>query len=252
MKKLFLILCLALAVASCGVSRTAGDPVIVGVSKTGCSKSTLGYIEKSLRDAGAAVVFLPYYALYEEDAEAYMAAVDALLIPGQGGKDTVKRRECDFRLIEAAIRQGKPILGICEGHQEINKYYGGTTEKLTKNFPETHQIHKIIKDGENIGAKTLAHPITIDRSSRLYRILKKERIMVNTSHYYSAYRIGEGLTVTAKADDGVVEAIEDPSRHIMGLQFHPEYLYGRMGVKKFLSIFKDFVKEAREIKSSKQ
>lgn len=248
MKKLFLILCLALAVASCGVSRTAGDPVIVGVSKQGCSESTLGFIEKSLRDAGAAVVFFPYYAIDQENADDYMSIVDALLIPGQGGKDTVKRRECDFRLIEAAIRQGKPILGICEGHQEINKYYGGTTEKLTKNFPETHQIHKIIKDGENIGAKTLAHPITIDRSSRLYRILKKERIMVNTSHYYSAYRIGEGLTVTAKADDGVVEAIEDPSRHIMGLQFHPEYLYGRMGVKKFLSIFKDFVKEAREIK----
>ena len=248
MKKLFLILCLALAVASCGVSRTAGDLVIVGVSKQGCSESTLGFIEKSLRDAGAAVVFFPYYAIDQENADDYMSIVDALLIPGQGGKDTVKRRECDFRLIEAAIRQGKPILGICEGHQEINKYYGGTTEKLTKNFPETHQIHKIIKDGENLGAKTLAHPITIDRSSRLYRILKKERIMVNTSHYYSAYRIGEGLTVTAKADDGVVEAIEDPSRHIMGLQFHPEYLYGRMGVKKFLSIFKDFVKEAREIK----
>ncbi len=250
MKKLLLAICLATVAVSCGVSREAASPVVVGVSKTGCSKSTLGFIEKSLRDAGAAVVFLPYYALYEEDAEAYMAAVDALLIPGQGGKDTVKRRECDFRLIEAAIKQGKPILGICEGHQEINKFYGGTTERLTKNFPESHSIHKIIKDGENIGAKTLAHPINIDRSSRLFRILRKERIMVNTSHYYSAYRIGEGLKVTATADDGVVEAIEDPSRHIMGLQFHPEYLYGRMGVRKFLSVFKDFVKEAREIKYS--
>ena len=248
MKRLVLFLCLAAFAVSCGVSREAAGPVVVGVSKTGCSKSTLGYIEKSLRDAGAAVVFLPYYALYEEDADAYLAAVDALLIPGQGGKDTVARRVCDFRLIEAAIRQGKPILGICEGHQEINRYFGGTTAKLSVTHPDSPVKHKVIVDGENVGARTKAHPITIDRSSRLYKILKKERIMVNTSHYYSAYRIGEGIAVTATADDGVVEAIEDSAHHIMGLQFHPEYLYGRMGLKKFLPIFKDFVQQAREAK----
>ncbi|MBO4767927.1 MAG: gamma-glutamyl-gamma-aminobutyrate hydrolase family protein [Bacteroidales bacterium] len=221
--------------------------VVVGVSKQGCSEATLGFIEKSLREAGAVVVFFPYYALDEKNAEDYMSIVDALLIPGQGGKDTVARRECDFRMIKAAINQGKPVLGICEGHQEINRYFGGTTEKLSKTFPDTPVKHKVIENGENVGARTRAHAINIEKSSRLYKVLKKERIKVNTSHYYSAYKIGEGVNVTATADDGVVEAIEVPEHNIMGVQFHPEYLYGRMGVKKFLSIFKDFVEEARQI-----
>ena len=49
--------------------------VVVGVSKQGCSEATLGFIAKSLRDAGAAVVFFPYYAIDQQNAEDFLGVL---------------------------------------------------------------------------------------------------------------------------------------------------------------------------------
>ena len=253
MKRIVLLLCLVLAVTSCGVSnQTAGGnrKVTVGICKNGSRKETIRYFKRCVRHAGGKPYFFPYYATTDEMASEYMSKVDAVIIPGKAGGDTTGRGKYDYKVIRAAIAQGKPILGICLGHQEINGIYKGSIGKNTDLFPESTIKHMDKVDGENIGLNTEAHAINIDTTSRLYRVLGQERVMVNTSHNFSIKKLGKGLKVTAIGDDGVIEAIEDNERNIMGVQFHPEFLYGKLRIKKFLPIFENLVKEAREVKAA--
>ena len=257
MKKLIYILCIALAVASCGVSKEGGkassrkDIIKVGVCHSGAKDLTVDCFKKSIKDAGGVAVMFPEYTLTEEMADKYIKSVDALLVGGKTAKDTVGRNKYDRILIKSAIKAGKPVLGICLGHQNINAALGGTTEKNDKNYPESTIKHKFKDEtGYNTGLHTEAHSITIDTTSKLYQLLGSEKVMVNTSHNFSAYKIGTGLKVVARADDGIVEAIE--GEHIMGVQFHPEYMYGAHDIQKFLAIFKNLVDDAREVKNAKK
>lgn len=251
--KRFIILIFIVALAtSCGVSnQTAGGSrkVTVGICKNGSRKETIRYFKRCVRHAGAKPYFFPYYATTDEMASEYMAKVDAVIIPGKAGGDTTGRGKYDYKVIRAALAQGKPILGICLGHQEINSIYKGNIGKNVDLFPESEIKHMDKVDGYNVGLNSEAHPITIDTTSRLYRILGQERIMVNTSHNFSIKKLGNGLKVSAVADDGVIEGIEDNERNVMGVQFHPEFLYGKLRIKKFLPIFENLVKEAREVKA---
>ncbi len=254
MKKFLILICIAALATSCGVSsQTAGNggKITVGICKNGSRKETIKYFKKCVRNAGAKPYFFPYYATTDEMAQAYMASVDAVIIPGKAGGDTTGRGKYDLKVIRAAMDQGKPILGICLGHQEINSAYKGKIGKNVDMFPESEIRHMAKEDGYNVGLNSEAHPINIDTTSRLYKILGEERIMVNTSHNFSIKKLGDGLKVVAVADDGVVEGIEDNERNIMGVQFHPEFLYGKLHLKKFLPIFKNLVNEAREVKAAK-
>ena len=255
MKRIFYILCLALMVASCGVSKEGGsksskDKIKVGICRSGAKDLTVDCFRKSIKDAGGVPVFFAEYTLDQKMAEKYMKSVDALLVGGKTAKDTVGRNKYDRILIKEAIRQGKPVLGICLGHQNINAALGGTTEKIDKNYQTTIKHKFKDETGYNVGLNTEAHNMVIsDKESNLFKILGAENVMVNTSHNFSTYKIGDGLKVVAVADDGVVEAIE--GKHIMGVQFHPEYLYGAHDIQKFLGIFKFLVDDAREVKNAK-
>jgi putative glutamine amidotransferase len=253
MKRILLLLCLAAVVSSCGVgSRLGNEKVTVGICKNGSRQETIDYFKKCVKDAGAKPCFFPIYATTDELAKEFVSSVDAVIIPGKAGGDTTGRGKYDLKVIRAAMDQGKPILGICLGHQEINSAYKGKIGKNVDMFPESEIRHMDKEDGYNVGLNSEAHPITIDTTSRLYKILGEERIMVNTSHNFSITEVGEGLKVVATGDDGVIEAIEDNSRNVMGVQFHPEYLYGKFKIKRFRAIFKNLVEEAKTVKREKR
>ena len=112
----------------------------------------------------------------------------------------------------------KPILGICRGLQVINVAFGGTL------YQDISEVSKDVYNHRQKEEKYYPiHYITNEEGSFLYRIFNK-RCAVNIFHHQAIKSIGDGLKVTSKCDDGVVEAIEHVSLPIYAIQFHPEMM----------------------------
>jgi putative glutamine amidotransferase len=153
------------------------------------------------------------------------------------GKPDPIRDSFETMLIHETLRQRKPLLAICRGYQMVNIALGGTLiVDLPTQAPSeiTHSRMDLTND--------VVHPIQIHDGSLLGSILEAKEIGVNSSHHQAVGKLAPGLKVTAKAPDGVVEAIEFCERQssfFLGVQFHPERLTDCL--PKFKNIFKSFI-----------
>ncbi|MEU9379146.1 gamma-glutamyl-gamma-aminobutyrate hydrolase family protein [Streptomyces sp. NPDC048255] len=129
--------------------------------------------------------------------------------PRTGAPATV-RDHWELALIAAALETGLPALGVCRGMQALNVALGGT---LTQHL-----------DGHMDVPGTMSwHPVRPVPGTR-YAALVPEEAEVPTYHHQAVDRLGHGLTASAHAADGTVEAIEltDPAHWFLGVQWHPE------------------------------
>ena len=136
---------------------------------------------------------------------------DGIIFPG-GDKFT----PYDRYLLEQAIEKRIPVLGICLGMQIMSCYNSDVyLEKVDSNISHCQK-----NDDE------LCHKVTISKYSRLYDILGKEEIMVNSYHNYHATE-NDVYNVVALSEDGLIEAIEYPGDEYfnIGIQWHPEISY---------------------------
>ncbi len=250
MKKRFTLIASFLLAAAICTAQEAESRILVGIGHSGISQKILNCFIKSVTDAGADYIVFETYPESDEVVKEYIDRVDALIIPGKGGNDTTGRSKYDNKLISEAHNQGKPVLGVCFGHQRINQTLGGKTVKVAEYYPGSNICHKKKVNGYNVLLYSEAHNIRIEKDSKMYAIFGSEDLMVNSSHFWSCYRIGEGLKVTATADDGVVEAIEGDK--LLGVQFHPEVMYAELGNQRFLGIFKYIINEAAEAKAARE
>jgi len=120
------------------------------------------------------------------------------------------RDEAELALLEAFVRAGKPVLGICRGHQVIAVWAGGS---LIQDLGAKNRTHR----GEH-GDKT--HLVT--GVSGVLRGLYGSEFTVNSSHHQGVAQPGRDMVVTAVSPDGVVEAMEHECLPIWSVQFHPE------------------------------
>lgn len=140
----------------------------------------------------------------------------------QGGDDFT---EFDLKLVDRVYKQNKPLLGICLGMQTIGYFFNGKIGKC-KN-------HKFDKE--------YVHHINIIKGTKLYHIIGKTNILVNSRHFDCVMHTS--ATISAISDDGIIEAIEIPGhRFCLGLQWHPESLKDINSRK----IFQSFVNACRE------
>lgn len=139
--------------------------------------------------------------------------------PETKGTYIPERDGFELKLLEKAIRNKIPILGICRGCQLMNVYFRGS---MIFDIEDIRKVnHKKISKNED-----RVHGIRIIKDSLLYEIIQSEKAEVNSSHHQSADRIGEGLMMSAKSDDGIVEAVEYADKtdkpFFLGVQWHPE------------------------------
>jgi putative glutamine amidotransferase len=145
----------------------------------------------------------------------------------------------ELLLARWALEADKPILAICRGAQVLNVALGGTLWQDVGTQGATEHNHS--QDGSR---QELTHNIDVTSDSRLHAIAGATLVDVNSMHHQALREIGRDLVVSARAHDGLVEAVEHPGRRfVVGLQCHPEELYLEREWARRL--FADFVAAAR-------
>lgn len=203
------------------------------------------YID-SVEYHGGKVVLLPH-RIDKEYIKEISSLLSGLLITGGGDihprfygeneKEELKRVDerrdmFEIQLIKEFFKKKKPVLGICRGMQILNVCFGGTL------YQEIKRITKLSHWQKTPGIEFF-HSIRIDKNTKLYEIFETENLNVNSFHHQAVRDLAKEFIVSAKAEDGVIEAIEHKEHPFMiGVQFHPEYMYR---IHPFSKLFKSFV-----------
>ena len=244
-------------------SESIGAPVIglttyLEQAQTGVWDVQAAFLPKvyfeSVTRAGGIAVLLPPQPADHEIAGRVLDGLDGLIITG--GKDVnpvlygqephpatdeprVDRDEWETTLLEVAIERGLPFLGICRGAQLLNVALGGT---LHQHLPELVGSNKY-----QLGGGTFSRVgVNVDAESRVGRMIGHEDLTVEVYHHQAIDEVAQGLRVTARSEDGVVQAVELESVPFgVAVQWHPEQVLDD------LRLFAGLVSAAREARAAK-
>ncbi len=204
--------------------------ITAGVDEEGRASVSEAYMRAVRAAGGLAVMFSPVETEYE--AWYQVQAVDGLVLSGGGdvcpllfgeeprhgiGRVDRVRDVWEIALCRMAVREGKPIFGICRGMQVMNIALGGDV------YQDIALRADIICHRQTSAHGTTWHSVRLLAGSRL-RGLFGNTIAVNSYHHQAVRRVADMLTVTAAASDGVTEAIEGREGWLIGVQWHPELL----------------------------
>ena len=184
------------------------------------------YVRAVERAGGRALLVPPS----EDAVEETLDALDGLIFSGGSDLDpdlygqephpetygvVPERDRAELTLLTAALMRDMPVLAICRGSQVLNVATGGD---LVQHLPDDvgHSGHR-----ETPG-EFAEHDVTVEEDTRLAGLLG-DHAPVMSHHHQGFGRLGGGLRVAAHAEDGAVEAVEDPSRRFaLGVLWHPE------------------------------
>lgn len=150
---------------------------------------------------------------------------------GLGRPMTASGRARDLRelmLIGEIFRQRKPVFAICRGHQMMNVALGGTlVVDIARQVPGAIHHERLDRRHE------IVHHARLTEGTLLANITGQQSLGVNSTHHQAVDQVAEPLRVTARSDDGVVEAMELRPEfagwlpYLLTVQFHPERLAAR-------------------------
>lgn len=185
----------------------------------------------SVTACGGVAVLLPPQPSPEAAAASVLAGLDGLILTG--GLDVQPelygaerhpltdparpdRDAWELALLAGARERGIPVFGICRGLQLINVACGGT---LHQHLPDALGTERF-----RIGGGVFAeNTVEVDAGTRLAGMLGAGPFDVHSYHHQGIDRLGDGLVVTARTDDGLVQAFEAPGEdYLVAVQWHPE------------------------------
>jgi putative glutamine amidotransferase len=203
------------------------------------------YVRGVERAGGRALLVPPS----DDGVEETLAALDGLLLSGGNdlepasygaeahpatGGTKPERDRAELALLQGALERDMPVLAVCRGVQVLNVARGGD---LVQHLPDVvgHEEHRAVP------GQWSEHGVRVDPSSTLGEVAGS----VKSHHHQGLGRIGDGLREVAWAEDGSVEALEDPTRRFaLGVLWHPE-------AGEDARLFERLVAEARAYRASK-
>jgi len=206
------------------------------------------YVRAVERAGGRALLVPPS----EDGVEETLGALDGLVFSGGSDLDPElygqepheetfgiheERDRAELALLEAALQRDMPVLAICRGSQVLNVARGGD---LVQHLPDVvgDEKHK------HTPGAFADHAVKVEAGTRLESLLG-DQAPVKSHHHQGIGRIGEGLRVAAHAEDGTVEAVEDPGRRFtIGVLWHPE-------AGDDARLFEELVREASQYRAAR-
>jgi len=180
------------------VERAGGRPVLIPPSEDGVEE-TLGAVDGMVFSGGSDLD----PELYDEEPHEETFGI----VP--------ERDRAELALLEAALARDMPVLAVCRGSQVLNVARGGD---LVQHLPDVVGDDK----HKHTPGAFADHDVTLEPGTRLAELLG-DRAAVKSHHHQGFGRVGDGLRVAAHAEDGTIEAVEDPShRFALGVLWHPE------------------------------
>jgi len=221
-----------------------------------------GYYQSVLEAGGTPFVIPPY-----ENDEALLNTVlqlDGLVLSGGGdinplllGEEPIpglhsicpQRDEMELRLIEEAFNHQIPILGICRGIQTLVAALRG---ELYQDLNSQYKEAPLIKHDQDLAREYASHNILIEKESLLEEVMGETTVAVNSFHHQAVKSPGPHLRISARATDGVIEAVESNEfKSILGVQWHPECFILR-GNRSMMPLFDWLINEATSFKEAKR
>ncbi len=164
---------------------------------------------------------------YLDYSEFRVEGYDGLLLPGGGDVNPAcygqenrgsfmiidELDKLQFAILDDFVKSGKPVLGICRGHQAINVYFGGT---LIQHLPTSFRHARELDEPDKV------HRCIAKRGSWLAELYGTE-FPHNSAHHQAVDRVGEGLIIDSYCpEDGTAEALHHAVLPVYGVQWHPE------------------------------
>ena len=192
----------------------------------------------------------------------YLEELDGLLLTGGGDIDSIhyfqerrsvysvsrSRDALELRLFQKAMETNIPVFGICRGIQVMCvAMWGNLYQDIDTDHPKPVLRHP------KLNGEDAQHQIKIESGSLLNEIIGKNVDEVNSAHHQAVKDVGKDFVVTARSTDGIIEAIEDPSKDfVLGVQYHPERM---TATDEFLEhrskLFRAFIESAKNWQSKK-
>lgn len=233
-------------------------PPIIGIT---CKESTnvTDYISAIERYGGEPRLFVSLRDSIPND----LSEINGLLLPGGGDIDPCRynehryhvegiskirgvsksRDELEIQLYLKALEADIPIFGICRGIQVMNVVTGGSL------YQDIHtQLKNCLLHKDHISDNDAQHSIKIQSGSLLNQLVGETFTEVNSAHHQAVKVVGDGFVVTAQSEDGIIEAIENPSKQfLMGVQYHPERMLKAPELREHAqNLFEAFIKASSQ------
>ena len=217
MKKLIALMLVMMffTVAACG-EETDMSQDILKIAIPGRDGDVINYTIAMMMLGAQPVVVWDEWNVEDFDGLLLPGGVD--VHPGRYGQENVAcgtideaLDEIQFSIADAFVKAGKPVMGICRGHQLLNVYFGGTLIQDLENADH----HKWTPEGDRVHSTVAGEGSFLDG-------IYGTAFAVNSAHHQAVDTLGEGLKVIQHSDDGVIEAMHHEVLPVISVQWHPE------------------------------
>lgn len=234
---------------------------LIGVSGSVDSKETQHFLlscyANALLAAGAVPLLLPP-TLEGEALEDCLARLDGLFLAGGNdlapetyGSEPIEalgevnpvRDRFELSAVRWAFERQMPVFGICRGIQAMNVAMGGTLWQDLPSQYRTQAGEAPLAHSQKRRDIYPSHAVRIEPGTLLFSLVGTESLRVNSMHHQAVRDAGRGLRITARATDGVPEALECPEHpFFLAVQWHPERYFAQ--AKDAMALFQAFANAA--------